>query len=96
MAYPPNQTELLAAVSASPAILRLRMLELRYDLRGRELTREAQAQAQTAIIDLQTAIVTRPGLSLACVVARLHTLDELARDTAPGEGEAAEWDMTAA
>lgn len=100
----PDLLKLLAAVCETPAILRLRMLELKFGIRGRELTREARLHAEAAIAALQTAIITRPGLTLADATAKLRTLNELADKTAPssvdsfhlGQADMFEWDMAAA
>jgi hypothetical protein len=93
-----------AAVCETPAILRLRMLELRFGIRGRELSRDARQQAEAAIAELQTAIILRPGLTLADATAKLRTLSELADKTAPssadsfqlGQADVFEWDMAVA
>jgi hypothetical protein len=100
----PDPLKLITAACESPAVLRLYMLELRFSTRGRRLTREARLQAEAAIAELQTAIVSRPGLSLADATAKLRTLNELKDQTATdradsfnlGQDDMFKWDIAIA
>lgn len=64
----------------SPAILRLKLLEARIATR-RPMDDDARRHAAMLIDSLRRAIVERPCLSFADVVAKLKTCDEL------GDGE---------
>ncbi len=75
-----------AAASDSPAILRLKMLEMKIAVAG-PLPDEARLSAQNLIGALKRAIAEKPSLTFADVVAKLKTCDELARD---GIGEKAD------
>ena len=74
------------AASDSPAILRLRMLEMKIKVAG-PLPDAARRSAQDLIGVLRRAIADKPAISFADVVAKLKTYDELASD---GIGEKAD------
>lgn len=56
-----------------PAVLRLRMLEAAGRLRTRKLSDEARREAEAAIEQLREAVLSRPHLSFADLVAKLRT-----------------------
>ncbi|MGO9388730.1 hypothetical protein [Rhodoblastus sp.] len=68
-----------AAASDGPAILRLKMLEMKIAVAG-PLPDETRLSAQNLIGALKRAIADKPSLTFADVVAKLKTCDELARD----------------
>jgi hypothetical protein len=69
----------IAVVANSPAILRLRMLEMQFAAAAPQP--ESQRQSAYDLIGaLKRAIVEKPSLSFADVVAKLKTCDDLARD----------------
>jgi hypothetical protein len=76
----------LIAASDSPAILRLKMLEMKIKVAG-PLPDAARRSAQDLIGALRRAIAEKPAMSFADVVAKLKTSDELAAD---GIGEKAD------
>jgi hypothetical protein len=76
----------LIATSDSPAILRLKMLEMKIKVAG-PLPDAARRSAQHLIGALKRAIAEKPAMSFADVVAKLKTSDELAAD---GIGEKAD------
>jgi hypothetical protein len=76
----------ISVVANSPAILRLRLLEMQFAVAGP--LPEAQRQSTFDLIGaLKRKIAEKPCLSFADVVAKLKTCDELARD---GIGEKAD------
>ena len=56
-----------------PADLRVRMLELAGRLRSRRLSDEARREAETTLERLREAVLSRPHLSFADLVAKLRT-----------------------
>lgn len=68
------------ASSDGPAILRLKMLEMKIKVAG-PLPDDARRSAQDLIGALRRAIAEKPAISFADVVAKLKTCDELAGDT---------------
>lgn len=56
-----------------PAVLRLRMLEVAGQLRSRRLSDDARFEAETTLARLREAVLTRPHLSFADLVAKLRT-----------------------
>jgi len=74
------------AASDSPAILRLKMLEMKIAAAG-ALSDEARQSARTLVVALKRAIAEKPSMTFADVVAKLKTSDELAQD---GIGEKAD------
>lgn len=80
------QPDDIAVVANSPAILRLRMLEMKFAAAAPQP--ESQRQSAYDLIGaLKRAIAEKPSLSFADVVAKLKTCDDLARD---GIGEKAD------
>lgn len=76
----------ISVVANSPAILRLRLLEMQFAAAGP--LPESQRQSTYDLIGaLKRTIAEKPCLSFADVVAKLKTCDELARD---GIGEKAD------
>jgi hypothetical protein len=73
------------AASDSPAILRLKMLEMQFAAAS-ALTDTARKTAYDLVGALKRAIAEKPGLTFADVVAKLKTCDEMAKD---GIGEKA-------
>ncbi len=73
------------APSDSPAILRLRMLEMKFAAEG-PLPEATRQSAYDLIGALKRSIAEKPSLSFADVVAKLKTCDEMAKD---GIGEKA-------
>jgi hypothetical protein len=73
------------ASTDSPAILRLKMLEMTFAARG-PLSDAARRSAHDLIGALKRSIAEKPSLSFADVVAKLKTCDEMATD---GIGEKA-------
>lgn len=71
--------ETFEASSDSPAILRLRMLEMKFAARG-PLSETARQSAHELIGALKRSIAEKPSLSFADVVAKLKTSDEIAKD----------------
>ena len=69
----------------SPAVLRLKMLEMRFAAAG-PLSDSARKTAYDLIGALKRSIAEKPSLSFADVVAKLKTCDEMAKD---GIGEKA-------
>ena len=65
--------------SEGPAVLRLRMLELKHDLRSRALSGEARRSAESAMKEIQRAVLDRPPLSFADMVAKVQTFNECQR-----------------
>ena len=74
------------AASDSPAVLRLKMLEMKITVAG-PLPDAVRRSAQDLIGALKRAIADTPAMSFADVVAKLKTSDELAGD---GIGEKAD------
>jgi hypothetical protein len=75
----------LSAVANSPALLRLRLLEMQFAAAGP--LPEAERQSACDLIGaLKRTIAEKPCLSFADLVAKLKTCDEMARD---GIGEKA-------
>ena len=69
----------ISVVKNSPAILRLRLLEMQFAAAGP--LPEAQRQSTYDLIGaLKRSIAEKPCLSFADVVAKLKTCDEMARD----------------
>jgi hypothetical protein len=68
-----------AACSDSPAILRLRLLEMKFAAAG-PLSEPARKSAFDLIGVLKRSIAERPSLTFADVVAKLKTCDEMAKD----------------
>lgn len=64
-----------AIAAASPAILRLLMLEARYDLDRGDLSDESRADARALVTGLRDAIARSPSLSFVDVVAKLQTAE---------------------
>lgn len=56
-----------------PAVLRLRMLEVAGRLRSRRLSDEARSEAEVTLARLREAVLSRPHLSFADLVAKLRT-----------------------
>ena len=75
----------LTAQSESPAILRLRMLEMTFAVE-RPLPEATRRSAYDLIGALKRSIAEKPSLTFADVVAKLKTCDEMAKD---GIGEKA-------
>ncbi len=73
------------AATDSPAILRLKMLEMKIAVAG-PLPESARQTACDLISALKRSIAEKPSLSFADVVAKLKTCDETAND---GIGEKA-------
>ncbi len=69
----------ISAIAESPAILRLRMLEMKFAAAG-PLPDAARQSAYDLIGALKRSIAEKPSLSFADVVAKLKTCDEEARD----------------
>jgi hypothetical protein len=67
------------AASDSPAVLRLKMLEMKFKVAG-PLPDAARRSAQDLIGALKRAIAEKPAMSFADVVAKLKTCDEMAGD----------------
>lgn len=72
-------TEDLMAQSESPAILRLRLLEMTFAVEG-PLPDAARQSAHVLIGALKRAIAEKPCLTFADLVAKLKTFDEMADD----------------
>jgi hypothetical protein len=70
--------EMDAPQAEGPAVLRLRMLELKYGLRTRAITGEARRNAECAMKEIQRAVLDRPHLSFADLVAKMQTAQEQA------------------
>jgi hypothetical protein len=69
----------IAVVANSPAILRLRLLEMQFAAAGP--LPDAERQSTYDLIGaLKRSIAEKPCLSFADVVAKLKTLDDLAQD----------------
>ena len=83
----PEETSSAAwvASSDSPAILRLRLLEMSFAAAG-PLSEAARKTAFDFIGALKRSIAEKPSLSFADVVAKFKTCDEMAKD---GVGEKA-------
>jgi hypothetical protein len=73
------------AASDSPAVLRLKMLEIQFVAAG-ALSDSARKTACDLVGALKRSIAEKPGLTFADVVAKLKTCDEMAKD---GIGEKA-------
>jgi len=73
------------AASDSPAILRLRLLEMTFAAAG-PLSETSRKRAFDLIGALKRSIAEKPSLTFADVVAKLKTCDEMTRD---GIGEKA-------
>ena len=65
--------------SDSPAILRLRLLEMKFAAAG-PLSETARKTAFDLIGALKRSIAEKPSLTFADVVAKLKTCDEMAKD----------------
>ena len=74
-----TRTDGFIAASDSPAVLRLKMLEMKIKAAG-PLPDAARRSAQDLIGALKRAIAEKPAMSFADVVAKLKTCDELAGD----------------
>jgi len=61
------------------AVLRLRMLELKFGLRTRAITGEARRDAECAMKEIQRAVLDRPHFSFADLVAKVQTFNECER-----------------
>lgn len=59
-----------------PAVLRLRMLELKFGLRSRHLSAQARRDTEQALRDMRQAVLERPPHSFADLVAKLQTFSE--------------------
>ncbi|HEV2573804.1 MAG TPA: hypothetical protein VGU72_18875 [Beijerinckiaceae bacterium] len=59
-----------------PAVLRLRMLELKFGLRSRRLTAQARQDTEQALRTMRQAVLDRPPHSFADLVAKLQTFSE--------------------
>ena len=70
----------LTTQSESPAILRLRMLEMTFAVE-RPLPEATRRSAYDLIGALKRSIAEKPSLTFADVVAKLKTLDEMADDS---------------
>ncbi|MDF2114588.1 hypothetical protein PY365_03290 [Roseiarcaceae bacterium H3SJ34-1] len=66
-----------------PAVLRLRMLELKHGLRTRMMTGDARREAECAMKEIQRAVLDRPHLSFADLVAKVQTFSECESSHAP-------------
>jgi hypothetical protein len=66
--------------SEGPAVLRLRMLEMKFAAEG-PLSEAARQSAHELIGALKRSIAEKPSLSFADVVAKLKTCDEMAKDS---------------
>jgi hypothetical protein len=75
----PEETAPGASVADSPAILRLRLLEMKFAVAG-PLSETARKTAFDLIGALKRSIAEKPSLTFADVVAKLKTCDEMARD----------------
>jgi hypothetical protein len=62
-----------------PAVLRLRMLELKHGLRTRTMTGDARRDAECAMEEIQRAVLDRPHFSFADLVAKVQTFNECER-----------------
>lgn len=62
-----------------PAVLRLRMLELKHGLRTRAMSGDARRDAECAMKEIQRAVLDRPHVSFADLVAKVQTFQEQAR-----------------
>jgi len=69
----------ISVVANSPAILRLRLLEMQFAAAG-PLPESERQSTYDLIGALKRTIAEKPCLSFADVVAKLKTCDELARD----------------
>ena len=78
--------EVLERVETSPALLRLKMLELRNTL---EECREAEVRAEGQLVldALRQKILHQPNFSLADVAAKLKTYDEVREDVVEPDAE---------
>ena len=74
------------ALTDSPVILRLKMLEMKIRVAG-PLADSARESAHDLIGALKRAIAEKPSMSFADVLAKLKTCDEMAND---GIGEKAD------
>jgi hypothetical protein len=81
IAYREKSTPLgnYVAASDSPAILRLKMLEMKIAAAG-PLPEAVRQSTYDLIGALKRSIAEKPSLSFADVVAKLKTCDELAKD----------------
>ncbi|SED43729.1 hypothetical protein SAMN05443249_5370 [Beijerinckia sp. 28-YEA-48] len=59
-----------------PAVLRLRMLELKFGLQSRRLTAQARRDTEQAMRDMRQAVLDLPPHSFADLVAKLQTVSE--------------------
>ena len=59
-----------------PAVLRLRMLELKFGLRSHRLTAQARRDTEQAMRDMRQAVLDLPPHSFADLVAKLQTFSE--------------------
>jgi hypothetical protein len=82
----------IAVVANSPAILRLRLLEMQFAAAGPLPDREREC-AYDLIGALKRSIAEKPSLSFADVVAKLKTCDDLARDGIGEKADALQKDM---
>jgi len=62
-----------------PAVLRLRMLELKYGLRTRTMTGDARRDAECAMKEIQRAVLDSPHVSFADLIAKVQTFQEQTR-----------------
>jgi hypothetical protein len=80
MMVPPENLALTPSVASdSPAVLRLKMLEMKFAAAG-PLSDSARKTAFDLIGALKRAIAEKPSLTFADVVAKLRTCDEMAKD----------------
>jgi hypothetical protein len=75
VALSPTPDRACFAISDSPAILRLKLLETKFAAAGR-LSDDARASAQDLMRALRRAIAEKPSLSFADAVAKLKTFDD--------------------
>lgn len=69
-----------------PAVLRLRMLELKFGLRSHRLTAQARRDTEQAMRDIRQAVLDLPPHSFADLVAKLQTFSESNPETTPKDG----------
>jgi hypothetical protein len=79
LALPEEASGGWSAASDSPAILRLRLLEMKIAAAG-PLSETARKASFDLIGALKRSIAEKPSLTFADVVAKLKTCDEMARD----------------
>ncbi len=79
LALPEETSGGWSAASDSPAVLRLRLLEMKIAAAG-PLSETARKASFDLIGALKRSIAEKPSLTFADVVAKLKTCDEMARD----------------